>query len=171
VAEQLDFGWVYDLTPPATFRMLTRLELLTEEARYLDHHQHSILELRERDGLFRYVAQRQLDGGVGSRGPRFFSARPVLKETQVWQPANWDGSRHYDTVAEVAALAVTIEGGGSLTAVGAGGTRYTASLTVTSSGRSARKVETGIAESLAGTLQDQHAFRLSWLDRQPHNGF
>src|SRR6187549_3790765 len=99
VTEQLDFGWVYDLNPLATFRMVTRLERLTEEAGHLDHKQHSILELREREGLFRYVVQRQFDPTATARGPRFFGSKPaMLKLTQIWQPSNWDGTRKYDTV-------------------------------------------------------------------------
>jgi len=171
VAEQLDFGWVYDLTPLATFRMVTRLEHLTEEARHLEHQQHSILELRERDGLFRYVAQRQLDLDSGSR-TRLFSSKPVLKQTHVWQPANWDGSRRFETTGEVAGVAVSIVGGGGLIPIGAGGTRLSLSLTIEATGRlGGRKTESGIAESLTRTIEAEHAFRVIWLDRQSQSGF
>jgi hypothetical protein len=171
VTEQLDFGWVYDITPLGTFRMVTRLEHLTEQARHLGHQQHSILELREREGLFRYVAQRQLDLDSGGRRG-LFAAKPVLKQTHIWQPPNWDGSRRFDTTAEISGMSVSITGDGGLTPVGAGGTRYSLSLTIQSSGRmAARKVETRIAESLSRTVEAEHAFRLSWLDRQAHNGF
>jgi uncharacterized protein DUF2505 len=173
VAEQLDFGWVYDITPLATFRMVTRLEHVTEEARHLDHQQHSVLELREREGLFRYVAQRQFDIDSGARGPRFFGSRAtVLKQTQIWQPSNWDGSRRYDVTGELSGMAVEIVGDGGLTPIGAGGTRYSVSLTIRSTGRLAgRKAETAIAESLTRTIEAAHAFRTIWLDRQAHSGF
>lgn len=169
MTEQLDFGWVYDLNPLATFRMVTRLERLTEEAGHLDHKQHSILELREREGLFRYVVQRQFDPTATARGPRFFGSKPaMLKLTQIWQPSNWDGTRKYDTVGEISGMPVQIAGSGAVTPIGAGGTRYSVSLTVTSS---ARKVETAVAESLSRTVQAEHGFRVTWLQRQSHSGF
>jgi uncharacterized protein DUF2505 len=173
VAEQLDFGWVYDITPLATFRMVTRLEHVTEEARHLDHQQHSVLELREREGLFRYVAQRQFDVDSGGRGSRFFGSKAtVLKQTQIWQPSNWDGSRRYDVTGELSGMAVDIVGDGALTPIGAGGTRYSISLTVRSTGRLAgRKAETAIAESLTRSIEAAHTFRTIWLDRKEHTGF
>jgi hypothetical protein len=171
VAEQLHFGWTYDLTPLATFRMVTRLELLTEQARQLDHQQHSILELREREGVFRYVAQRQLDLESGSR-TRLFSSRPMLRQTHLWQPPNWDGSRSYETTGEITGMAVTMAGGGALTPIGAGGTRLSLSLTISASGRlSGRKTESGIAESLSKTIEAEHEFRLSWLAGQAQGSF
>jgi hypothetical protein len=171
VAEQLDFGWVYDLTPLATFRMVTRLEHLTELARHLDHQQHSILELREREGVFRYVAQRQLDLDSGSRS-RLFSSRPVLKQTHIWQPANWDGTRSYESTAEISGMSVSIAGGGAVTPIGAGGTRLSLSLTIAASGRlSGRRTEASIAESLSQTIEAEHQFRLIWLDRATSSGF
>jgi hypothetical protein len=173
VAEQLDFGWVYDITPLATFRMLTRLEHVTEEARHLEHQQPSVLELREREGLFRYVAQRQFDIDSGGRGSRFFGSKAtVLKQTQIWQPSNWDGSRRYDLTGELSGTSVDIVGGGALTPIGAGGTRYSVNLTVKSTGRMAgRRTETAVAESLTRTIEAGHTFRTIWLDRQTHTGF
>jgi hypothetical protein len=171
VAEQLDFGWVYEITPLATFRMVTRLEHLTEEAQHLEHQQHSILELREREGLFRYVAQRQLDVDSGPRA-RLFSSRPMLKQTHVWQPPNWDGSRRFDATAEISGMSLNIAGDGAITPTGTGGTRLHLSLVIEARGRLAgRKTEAGIAESLAQTIEAEHAFRLIWLDRQGRAGF
>lgn len=170
MAEQLDFGWVYELTPLATFRMVTRLEHLTEVARHLDHQQHSILELRERQGLFRHVAQRQLDTDAG-RG-RFFSSPLMLKQTDIWHPANWDGSRQYESAGEISGMSVSISGGGALTPIGAGGTRLSLSLTIVASGRlSGRRTEAGLAESLTKTIEGEHEFRLIWLGRQQKAGF
>ena len=171
MAEQLDYGWVYETTPLATFRMVTRLEHLTEEAIHLEHRQHSILELRERDGLFRYVAQRQLNVDSGSR-TRIFSSRPMLKQTHIWQPANWDGSRRFDATAEISGMSVNISGDGGITPIGAGGTRLSLSLVIEARGRLAgRKVEAGIAETLSETIEAEHAFRLVWLDRQGRSTF
>ncbi len=169
MAEQLDFGWVYETTPLATFRMVTRLEHLTEEARHLEHQQHSILELREREGFFRYVAQRQLDVDSGAR-VRFLSSRPMLKQTHVWHPANWDGSRRFVATGEISGMSVNIAGDGAMIPIGTGGTRLSLSLVVEARGRLAgRNVEAGIAQSLAQTIEAEHAFRLIWLDRQAHS--
>lgn len=172
MAEQLDFGWVYDLTPLATFRMITRLDHLTEEARHLAHQKHSILELREREGLFRYVAQRQLDIDTGSR-VRIFASRPILTQTQIWQPSNWDSSRRYDATGEISGIPVIIVGEGAVTPIGAGGTRLSLSLTIEStSGRpTGRKTETEIAQLLSRTFEAEHEFRMLWLDRQGHSSF
>lgn len=170
MAEQLDFGWVYDLTPLATFRMVTRLENLTEEARQLGHQQHSVLELREREGLFRYVAQRQFDLDGSSR-TRLFSSKPMLKQTHIWQPANWDGSRRYEATGEISGTPVSITGDGAVIPIGAGGTRLSISLTIEATGRSGRKTEIGIAESLTRTIAAEHAFRVSWLDRPAPTSF
>jgi hypothetical protein len=169
VAEQLDFGWVYDLTPLATFRMVTRLDFLTEEARHLDHRQHSVLELRERDGLFRYVAQRQVD--IGSRA-RLFSSKPLLKQTQIWQLPNWDGFRRFDVAAEISGTSMNISGDGAVTPVGAGGTRLSLSLVIEARGRLAGgRAEAEVAEALTATIEAEHAFRVTWLERQEHSGF
>lgn len=171
MTEQLDFGWVYEMTPLATFRMVTRLEHLSEEARHLDHQQHSILELREREGLFRYVAQRQLDVDTGSRR-RLFSSRPLLKQTFIWQPSNWDGSRRYEALGEISGMSVSIVGDGGVTPTGTGGTRLSISLTITASGRLAgRKMETGIAESLSQTIEAEHDFRMLALSRPGPSSF
>jgi hypothetical protein len=171
VAEQLHFGWAYDLTPTAVFRMVTRLEQLTEEARQLDHQQHSILELREREGLFRYVTQRQLDLGPGSR-TRLFAAKPMLKQTHIWQPAKWDGTRTYDVTAEISGIPVSIVGDGGVTPLGAGGTRFSISLTIEATGRlSGRTPEALIAESLSRTIEAEHDFRMDYLGRPAQSAF
>ena len=169
MTEQLDFGWVYDLTPLATFRMVTRLEYLTEEARHLDHRQHAVLELREREGLFRYVAQRQVD--IGSRA-RLFASKPILKQTQIWQLPNWDGFRRFDVTAEISGTSVNITGDGAVTPVGAGGTRLSLSLVIEARGRLAGgRAEAEIAQALSSTIEAEHGFRSIWLERQGHTGF
>jgi hypothetical protein len=171
VTEQLDFSWVYELTPLATFRMVTRLERLTEEARHLEHQQHSILELRERDGVFRYVAQRQLDVETGTRA-RLFSGPPMLKFTQIWHAPDWDGSRNYDLTGEISGMSSRILGKGRLVPVESSQARLSLSLTIDATGRlGGRKYEAGIAASLSHTLEAEHDFRLAWLDRQGHNAF
>ena len=167
MTEQLDFGWVYDTTPLTTFRMMTRLDHRTEEARHLEHQDHSVLELRAREELFRAVTQRQFQGDGVSRGSRLFGSKPVLKQSVVWQPADWDGSRRFEFNGEISALSVTILGGGSLSPAGASTTRYTVGLTVHSSGRGGgRRTEAAGAQSLGHTLQAEHEFRLLWLRRQ-----
>lgn len=167
MTEQLDFGWEYDTTPLTTFRMMTRLDHLTEEARHLEHQQHSVLELRAREDLFRCVTQRQFQVEGASRGLRLFAAAPMLKQSVVWQPADWDGSRRFELTGEISALSVTVLGNGSLSPAAATTTRYTVGLTVHSSGRGGgRKTEAAVAAVLGRTMQAEHEFRLLWLRRQ-----
>jgi len=171
VTERLDFGWVYNITPLATFRMMTRLEHLDERARHLGHQGHTLLELREREGVFRAVSERRIDPELAAWGPRLFSSKNTVKQTQLWQAADWDGSRRHDTTIEIGGIAVTIAGSGSLTALGSGGTRYAIDLTIDSSGRFAgRKLEEGVGSALSRTIEAEHEFRLIWLARQAQHG-
>jgi hypothetical protein len=144
---------------------------LTEEARQLDHQQHSILELREREGLFRYVTQRQLDLGPASR-TRIFPSKPMLKQTHIWQPPKWDGTRTYDVTAQISGLPVRIAGDGAMTPLGTGGTRFSLNLTVEATGRlPSRMPEALIAESLSRTIEAEHDFRVSYLERPAQGAF
>jgi hypothetical protein len=170
VAEQIDLGWVYDLTPLKTFWMVNRLEHLTEQARHLGLQQYSVLELRERDGVFRYVHRRQFDAD-GAKS-RMFSGPPMLTWSKTWQPPDWDGSRHFTVEVEIAGLPVKIIGDGGVQRIGAGGTRYSVSLQVAATGRlGGRLTEASIAQSLAATLQGEHEFRTNWLARQTPSSF
>jgi hypothetical protein len=171
VTERLDFGWVYDAAPLATFRMVTRLEHLEEKARHLGYDGHTVLELRERANLFRVVSERRVDPELSAWGPRFFSSKNTVKQTQLWQPSNWDGSRRYDLTVEIGGISVVITGGGSLAPIGAGGTRYTVNLSIESSGRFAsRKLEEGVGAALGQNIEAEHEFRLIWLARPAQHG-
>jgi hypothetical protein len=171
VTERLDFGWVYNITPRAAFRMMTRLEHLDERARHLGHQGHALLELRERDGVFRAVSERRIDPELAAWGPRLFSSKNLVRQTQLWQASNWDGSRRHETTMEIEGIAVTITGGGSLTLIGSGNTRYAINLTIESSGRFAgRKLEEGVGLALSRTIEAEHEFRLVWLTRQAQSG-
>ena len=121
MAEQIDLGWVYDLSPLKTFWMVNRLEHLTEQARQLGLQQYSVLELREREGLFRYIHRRQFDAD-GARS-RMFSGPPMLTWNKAWQPADWDGSRHFTVDVEITGIPVKIIGDGGIVRVGALGER------------------------------------------------
>jgi len=166
MSEQLDFSWVYNVSPLATFRMVTRLEHLTERARQLGQHDFSVLELRERNSVFRSITQRQADDILPSRG-RLFSSPSMLKESQLWEQPDWDGSRRYDAILELSSTPVSIRGFGTLAPVASTGTRYTLTLTVEASGRFAgRKAEGEIATALERTIEEEHKFRLMWLERQ-----
>jgi hypothetical protein len=171
VTERLDFGWVYNITPLAAFRMMTRLEHLDERARHLGHQGHALLELREREGVFRAVSERRIDPELAAWGPRLFSSKNMVRQTQLWQASNWDGSRRHETTMEIEGIAVTITGGGALTLIGSGNTRYALNLTIESSGRFAgRKLEEGVGLALSRTIEAEHEFRLVWLTRQAQSG-
>src|SRR5258705_13295948 len=107
--------------------MATRLDHLEEKAHYLGHERHAVLELRERDGLFRSVTESQVDVDLPSWAPRLFAPRNMIRQTQTWHPPSWDGGRRYDSVVELSGVPVRIFGGGELTPVGFGDTRYTIS--------------------------------------------
>jgi hypothetical protein len=172
VTERLDFAWVYNITPLATFRMVTRLEHLDESARHLGYQGFQVLELRERQGVFRSISERRVDAEMAAWGPRFFSSKNMVKQSQIWQPASWDGARKFDQSYEIGGISITIGGGGGLVPVTATSTRYTLSLTLESTGRMAgRKLENGVATTLGANLEAEHDFRLRWLDRQVQHGF
>jgi hypothetical protein len=172
VTERLDFTWVYPIVPLATFRMLTRLEHLDERARQLGHQGHTVLELREREGIFRTITERRVDAGLAAWGPRFFSGKNSVRQSQLWQAASWDGTRSYQMTVEIDGISISITGGGQLLPVNVGSTRYTLGLTLESSGRMAgRKLELGVATILRQTIEAEHTFRESWLERQAHHGF
>jgi hypothetical protein len=166
VTEQLDFNWVYNVSPLVTFRMVTRLEHLQEKARHLHQRDYNVLELRERNGLFRAISSRQADDVLPTKG-RLFSAKSTLKESQIWQPASWDGSRTFETTLELSSSPVTIQGSGGLVPISSTGTRYTLSMTIDAAGRfSGRKAAAEIAAALGRTIDEEHKFRLIWLERQ-----
>jgi hypothetical protein len=172
VTERLDFAWEYDITPLATFRMLTRLEQLNERAKHLGHEGHSVLELRERQNTFRMVTQRRVDPELAAWGPRFFSSKNMVTQTHVWHPPSWDGARGYDATVEIGGISISITGGGKLLPVTAARTRYTLTLTLESSGRLAgSKLENGVAAVLKANIDAEHDFRERWLERQTLPGF
>ena len=172
VTERLDFAWVYNVTPLATFRMVTRLEFLDENARQLGYQGFQVLELRERQGVFRSISERRVDPELAAWGPRFFSSKNMVKRSQLWQSASWDGARNFDESIEIDGISVTIRGGGGVIPVSATSTRYTLSLTLESSGRLAgRKLENGVGTAIGAGLEAEHDFRLRWLERQVQHGF
>ncbi len=167
MAQRLEFDWIYSLTPLATFRMITRLDHLEEKAFYLGHQRHAVLELRERDGVFRSVAERQVDITLPTWAPRLFQPRNMIRQTQLWAPPEWDGARSYDAEVVVSGVPVRIRGGGSLTPVGFSETRYRINLTVTSRARFVgRRVEGVVAGALQENIDGEHDFRLLWMSRQ-----
>jgi Protein of unknown function (DUF2505) len=172
VTERLDFAWVYDTTPLAAFRMMTRLEHLTEQARRLGQDSHQILELRERDSTFRFVSDRRVEPALAAWGPRFFSSRNLVRQTQVWRAPAWDGTRTYDLDVEIGGISIIISGGGGLAPVTASTTGFTMNLTLESSGRGAgHRLEGGVADALSRTFEAEHEFRLQWLARAAPKSF
>lgn len=167
MAEQIKFEWVYPVTPLVTFRMATRLDHLEAKAQHLGHERHSVLELRERDGVFRSVTQRQVDVDLPLWAARIYKPRNMIKQTQLWQPPSWDGGRRYEAVVEVSGMPVRIYGGGELTPVGFGDTRYTIALTISSRARMiGKRLEQLVTGALERNINGEHDFRQLWLQRQ-----
>lgn len=176
MAERIAFSWIYDRSPLEIFRMVTRLDHLEEKARALGHLNHAVLELRDRGGVFRSVATRQVDAQLPVWAPRWLKPRNMITQTQLWQPPTWDGSRRYDATVEITGIPVVARGEGRLTALEWGDrTRYEIVLDVVATRRMlAAKLEGFIAEKLVEGIEGEHAFRLQWLARagpRPTLGF
>ena len=167
MTEHLEFSWMYDASPHDVFRMVTRLDHLEEKAAYLGHRGHRMLELRERDGVFRSVTQRQVDVDLPRWAPGFVMPRNTITQTQLWRPPGYDGSRRYDAHVEVGGLPVTIDGEGVLTGVHYTTTRYDIRLDVRSSMPIiGRRVERFVAAQFEQAINGEHDFRLLWLGRR-----
>ena len=144
MTEHIEFSWMYDASPHDVFRMVTRLDHLDEKAAYLGHRGHRMLELREREGVFRSITQ-----------------------TQLWRPPAYDGSRRYDAHVEISGLPVTVDGEGVLTGVHYTTTRYDIQLDVRSSmPLLARRVERFVAAQFENAINGEHEFRMLWLGRR-----
>src|SRR5689334_3679030 len=113
----IEFDQVYDVSPHDLFRVVTRLDHLEEKAEYLGHRGHRMLELRERDGLFRSITERMVDVDLPRWAPSFLLPRNTITQQQLWHPPSYDGSRRYDADIEVSRVPVTVTGHGLLTAV------------------------------------------------------
>ena len=164
---QLDFTWVYPIHPLAVFQMATRLDHLDEKARHLGHERHAVKELRERDGVFRSVTERQVDTKIPWWAEKLrFKPRNMITQTQLWEPPAWDGSRHYETRVEVSRVPVSITGWGRLTPVDITSTRYEIHLDITSSiPLIGRKIVNVVAGAFEENVDAEHEFRLLWLGR------
>jgi hypothetical protein len=165
----LEFSWVYDLPPYELFRTITRLDHLDAKAQALGHTGHAVLELRERGGLFRSSTQRQIDVDLPWWAPRMFKPRNKFRQTQLWHPAEWDGTRFYDTHVEVTGVPVTITGYGRLVPMDWYRSRYQVHLEVDSRMfLIGRKVRDFVADRVQETLDAEHEFRLRWLNQHAH---
>jgi hypothetical protein len=167
MTEHIEFSWVYDANPHDVFRMVTRLDHLEEKAEYLGHRGHRMLELREREGLFRSITQRQVDIDPPRWAPGFVVPRNTITQTQLWHPPSYDGSRRYDAHIEVTRMPVTIDGEGVLTAINYTATRYDIRLDVDCSLRIiGRRLEAFTAAQFEHAINGEHEFRLLWLGRR-----
>ncbi|GLY33114.1 DUF2505 family protein [Kineosporia sp. NBRC 101731] len=165
MSAQFELGWVYGVSPVVTFRMMTRLEHLAEKARQLNYEDFHVLELRERAGEFRQVSERQAADIVPAR--RFFGGKSMLTESLIWQQPEWSGARSGEYSVQLAsAPQVTIVGQLALEPAGTVGTRFSIAVQLETHGRLGRKGGPEVAESLSQRLQQEHEFRLQWLDRQ-----
>ena len=96
----------------------------------------------------------------------------MITQTQLWEPPNWDGSRHYETRVAVSKVPVTIAGWGRLTPVDITSTRYEIHLDVSSSTPIiARKLISVVSGAFEENVDAEHEFRLRWLERQVQHGF
>jgi Protein of unknown function (DUF2505) len=166
VSEILDFSWVYPLHPFALFQTVTRLDHLDEKARYLGHERHHVLELRERDNVFRSITERQVDVEIPWWAFNLFTPRNMITQTQLWDAPSWDGARRYRTRVEVSKVPVSIRGEGRLTPVDITSTHYTIRLEVDSrTPVIGRKIVQVVAGALQRAIDGEHDFRLEWLGR------
>ena len=167
MTEHIEFSWVYDASPHDVFRMVTRLDHLDEKAAYLGHRGHRILELRERDGIFRSVTRRQVDAELPRWAPGVIQPRNTITQTQLWQQPTYDGSRRYDVHVEVGGVPVTIDGEGVLTGIHYTTTRYDIRLDIHSAMPVlGRRVERLVAAQFETTIDGEHEFRMLWLGRR-----
>jgi hypothetical protein len=167
MTQHLEFSWTYATTPLDMFRMVTRLEHLEEKAAFLGHRNHKMLELRERNGAFRSITQRQVDVDLPGWAPKFITPRNLITQTQIWGPPANDGSRRYSANVEIGGLPVTITGEGALISMQYTATRYDIWLDVRSSlPLVGRRAERFVAEQLASAIHGEHEFRLLWLQRR-----
>jgi hypothetical protein len=126
-----------------------------------------MIELRERDGVFRSITERQVDVELPRWAPSFLLPRNTITQTQLWGPPSYDGSRRYDAHVEVSGVPVTIDGEGVLTGVQYTQTRYQISLDIRSSMPIiGRRVEKFVAGQFEFAINGEHDFRLLWLDRR-----
>jgi hypothetical protein len=167
MTEHIEFSEVYDASPHDVFRMVTRLDHLEEKAEHLGHRGHRMLELRERDGLFRSVTQRDIDVDLPRWAPGFILPRNTIVQTQLWHPPSYDGSRRYEAYIEVTRVPVTITGGGVLTAINYTATKYDIWLDIRSTFPVVgRKIEKFVAAQFEHGIAGEHDFRLLWLGRR-----
>jgi hypothetical protein len=165
MSAQFDLGWVYGVSPLVTFRMMTRLEHLTEKARQLGYQDFHVLELRERSGVFRQVTERQAAEVMPAR--RFFGGKSMMTETSQWEQPAWNGAREGRYGVELsAAPQVTVVGQLILAPAGTVGTEFRISVQLETHGRLGRKGGPELADSLSQQLEQEHQFRLQWLERQ-----
>ena len=167
----LDFSWVYPIPPYAVFQMATRLDHLDEKARYLGHEGHAVKELRERDGVFRSVTEREVEVSLPWLGRLLrFLPKNRIRQTQLWSAPEWDGSRRYTTTVEVSGVPVSITGYGTLDPIDIGQTHYQIHLEVHSPSRLLGwKVEPEVTRNTAEVLNGEHDFRQIWLSRTVFN--
>ncbi|MFI7586865.1 DUF2505 domain-containing protein [Spongisporangium articulatum] len=168
----LDFRWVYDIPPYEVFRMVTRLDHLQAKAKALRHTNHAVVELRERQGFFWSSTERQIDVNLPWYAPALFVPRNKFRQTQKWHPSEWDGSRFYDTTVEVTKVPVTIRGYGRLLPMEWYRTEYRVHLEVDSKAfLIGPKIRSFVAERVEETLNDEHEFRLRWLQQHTQRAY
>ncbi|GAB3239567.1 SRPBCC family protein [Kineosporia babensis] len=165
MSAQFELGWVYGVSPVVMFRTMTRLEHITEKARHLGYEDFRVLELRERAGVFRKVTERQASEIMPAR--RFFGGKSMMTEAHFWEQPAWNGGRVGAYKVELhSAPQVEIVGQVALEPTGTVGTRLRCAVQLETHGRFGRKGGPEVAESLRVRMEEEHLFRLQWLERQ-----
>jgi hypothetical protein len=167
MSRSLAYDWTYDdATPFEAFRIRNRLEYLVEKAPALDQHGFKVLELRQRDDLFRCVTRMQVDTDLPGWARRFFQARTTVTQHELWHAPQPDGTRVYDIAAVVTGVPVHIRGRGIVSPEGWRGCRFDLSLVVTSRmPLFGARVEAIVAEQLERTVLGEAEFGRRWLGR------
>ncbi len=167
MSAQFDLGWVYGVSPLVTFRMMTRLEHLTEKARQLGYEDFHVLELRERAGVFRQVSEREAADIMPAR--RFFGGRSMMTETLAWQQPAWSGQRQGDYNVELsAAPQVTVVGQLELTPAGTVGTGSPSRSSWRRTGSSAARAgRSSPSRSAGGSRRSMRSGCSGWSARSP----
>jgi hypothetical protein len=165
MAEHIEFAWVYPATPLDVYRMATRLDHLEEKAAYLGHRGHRMLELRERDGVFRSVTQRQIDVNLPGWAKRILNPRNTVTHRQFWGPPTLTGGRRWDIVIEITGVPVRIAGRGALTPLRETSTQCDVALVVQCTmPLFGRRIEKLVAKETRQVMAGEHEFRLRWLE-------
>lgn len=169
----IHFSWLYPVDPHTLFKVVTRLDHLERKAEYLGHRGHKMLELREREGVFRSVTRRRVDIEV----PWWFLPGKLIPSSritqhQLWGPPDYAGNRRYAARVELQRVPASVTGEGRLISVDYTSTRYEIDLDIVGTlPLTRRSVEQRVCEQMTEAIDGEHEFRLLWLDQRREHAF